>query len=146
MEQHYDLFNQGIRKVFNLFKEMPSKFKGKLHINRLQERLNTGIRGEPSYAITVIGPMMWQARDEIKNKDETFFTTKEVGADLMELSKTHKFDFNDADNAVKHMRDAYKESSKEKKEEVFIVIQEMFNVYISYLKACKAEAKSSSST
>lgn len=101
-------FNTLLREMFKTFKDLPSTYKGKLHINEIQSTMNTGMRAEPEYAMSIIGPLVWRARDEIKSRDANFFLSRRYEVDLAALCKEHTVDYDDAINSVNFMKDAYK--------------------------------------
>lgn len=106
-------FNQSVKDMFRIFKDLPSGFKGKLHINELQSKMVSGMRTEPEYAINVLGGFVWQARTEISSRDADFFLNRRYEMDLTRICKEHNIFYDDAINTVNFMKDAYKSAPAE---------------------------------
>jgi hypothetical protein len=139
MEKYYDEFNTLIRKIFVVFKELPSqKFKSKLHIQSMQSKMNDGMRATPAYAITIFGPHIWSARAQIDKDDWEWFIKKDYGPQLMTLSREHKFNYLDSTNTVMFMKDAFLITSTEKKKEILLLLKQMLQLYSQFALKCKS--------
>lgn len=106
-------FNTEIKSIFREFKELPSGLKSKLHIAELQNKMVTGMRTEPEYAITVLGDIIWRARAEIAARDAEFFISRRYEVDLTRVCKQHNINYDDAINTVNFMKDAYRNAAPE---------------------------------
>lgn len=129
-----DKFNAQIRKLFNAFKALPAqKMMSKLHINELQSKMNTGMHTEPKYAITMLGPMLWANKDEIKAGDSKHFVDKEYGFIVQKLSKEHKFNYDDAIKTIAFMKASFSGAPEDKQKEIVDLVRELFEIYVQYV-------------
>lgn len=129
-----DKFNAHVRKIFAAFKDLPSKkFKSKLHLNELQRKMNTGIQAEPKYAVTMLGPMLWSTKDEIKAGTSKYFLDKEYGMIVQLLSKTHKFNYDDAINTIAYMKESYQCASETQQKGIVTLVQELLGFYVEFI-------------
>jgi hypothetical protein len=128
-------FNEEFKILFKFFKELPSQgFKSKVHINELYKSMKTCMETEEKYIITMVGPYIWAAREEITNRDLAFFIKKRYEVEVMELSKKLKFNYQDAINTINFMKDASSNASKENLEKIFIHILTLIKYYAQYLQ------------
>lgn len=135
MEQIYLEFNQIVRDQFAVFKAAPSKLLNRVHIDRLQAKMQTGMRAQSEYAITVLGPYFWNARDEIKRSDHEFFLARNYGAEIMDLSRKHGFDYDDAIKTVGFMKEAYRLSDQHTQRVIMQHMQSLLQVYVKFVLA-----------
>lgn len=121
-------FNALLKEVFKTFRDLPSGMKCKLHINELQSKMNTGMRAEPEYAISIMGPLVWRARDEIAARNAAFFLARRYEVDLTALCKEHDVNYDDAINTVNFMKDAYKSASPAVQGHILDLLQQILAV------------------
>lgn len=128
-------FNTNIKKVFKLFKDLPSEtYKSKLHISEMQSRMNLGISAEPFYALNVIGPLIWSAREEISNRDAEFFLRRRYDIDVKKFCDQYNTNYTDAINTVGFMKDAYKAAKQDMKNEIIDTAIILLQLYATHLK------------
>lgn len=133
-ENHQANFNRNIKDLFFVFKGLPSKkFKGTLHIKKIQSKLMSCIREEPSYAITIMGPGIWACREKISEADEKYFMNKNYNRDLMYLSRKHKFSYEDAVNTVGFMKDSFSKGTADQKNKIHQLLCELLKNYSLYV-------------
>jgi len=133
MSNAYQEFNQQIKDIFKLFKDLPSqRYKSKLHISEMQSKLVQGMNAEEKYAMTFLGPVVWAAREEIATENEEFFLNRRYEMELQKLSKQHKFNYDNAVNTVAFMKDAYRQASSETKQEIFRNLKRLLTIYSKF--------------
>jgi hypothetical protein len=137
MEGYSDEFNNTIKALFNLFRKLPSKMLSKMHIERLHAKMIKSMRAHTEYAITILGPYVWAAREEISNGNAQYFLNREYGAEIMELSRTHKFDYDDALKAIGYMKEAYRSTDDATRTVIMNQIKTLLQVYTRYVIQCK---------
>ena len=99
--------------MFNIYKDLPAPgYKSKLHINELQSKMVQGMNAEAAYAITFLGPHLWDAKDNLLAKNDTYFLNRRYELDLQTLCAQHKVNYENAINTVGYMKEAYKKASK----------------------------------
>lgn len=137
MEAHSTEFNNTIKTLFNIFKKLPSKMLQKAHIDRLHKKMLRSMHAHHEYAITILGPYVWAAREEISNGDAEYFLRREYGAEIMELSRIHKFDYDDALKAIAYMKEAYRNSGEDTHREIMYHFKNLLKIYTTYVMECK---------
>lgn len=131
-------FNSHIKDLFMTFKELPSqKFKSRLHIGELQSKIFKGINMEPEYAIVFVGPILWNCRDEIVNRNYDFFTNYRYEMSAQKFAVEHRINYDDLINTIYFMVDAFKQTSPDMKEKIYTVVTNLLSTYAAYLKTSK---------
>ncbi len=130
----YQEFNQQIKDIFRLFKDLPSQqYRSKLHISEMQSKLVQGMNAEEKYAMTFLGPLVWRARNEFKDGDADFFLRRRYDVDLQQLSREHKFNYDNAVNTVSFMKDAYKHADAQKQTQIMNLLRGLVATYGKFL-------------
>lgn len=143
MSQVHECFNQTIKKIFKLFKELPSqKFKSKLHISELQSKMVKGMNSEPLYAVTILGPLVWRARTEIMCDDAAFFLNRRYELEVQQMCKDHMFNYDDAINTINFMKDAYKSADQQVQVAIFTCLKELLTAYAQHVQAAQRDKSS----
>jgi hypothetical protein len=141
MSTHEEEFNDNLKELFRIFKELPSQeFKSKLHLREMQSKMARGMNAEPSYAILILGPLVWRAREEIVKRDAAFFLNRRYELELQELCMKHKINYVRSVNTVNFMKDAYKNASAEKQTQIFDIFNKLLAVYAQHVQAKRKEA------
>lgn len=137
MEAYSEEFNSTIKTLFSLFRKLPSKMLQKAHIERLHKKMLRSMHTHQEYAITILGPYVWSAREEIERSDAEYFLKREYGAEIMALSRIHKFDYEDALKAISYMKEAYRNSGDDVHREIMCHFKYLLKTYASYSMTCK---------
>ena len=136
MSAPYEQFNSTIKDLFKTFKDLPSKtFKSKLHISEMQSKMNRGMNAEPYYAVNILGPLVWRAKEEITERNSTFFLNRRYDIDVQKLCKDHKVDFDDAINTVGFMKDAFRNATQEQQAVIMNLLITLLKTYAQHLKS-----------
>jgi hypothetical protein len=130
-------FNKELRELFKLISGLQSKFKNKLAIKSTENKMNSGIRHEPKYMITIMGPFLWSNREDIFAGKWKIFVERRYEMHLADLSKTHKFDYADSLKAVSFIKDAVKNASDINRTKVISSVKTLLGKYSEYLLQLK---------
>jgi len=137
-KSYAEQFNDVIKKMFNIYKDLPSPgFKSKLHINEMQSKMVQGMNAEEGYALSVLGPHLWDAQVNIISKNDTYFINRRYELELQSLCSKHMVNYDNAINTVGYMKEAYKSVTKEKQTELFGYVSQLLILYIKHLKSLK---------
>lgn len=127
-------FNKEIKEIFHMFKNLETqKWKSKLHISEMQSKMVRGLNAEPQYAITILGPKIWNARDEIVAEDAQFFLKRRYDIDVQRLSKEHGFSFDSAINTINFMKEAYQSADRAFHDKLFERLKSLLSVYSQFV-------------
>lgn len=131
----FEQFNGSIKKIFKLFKELPSqKFKSKLHISELQSKMSSGMNAEPFYALTILGPLTWRARSEIISLDAAFFLERRYEIEVQQMCKQHNVNYDDAINTINFMKDAYRSAPTSTQQIIFAHLKDLVVCYAKHVE------------
>lgn len=130
---YFEQFNVEIKAIFKLFKEIPNRgLKSKVHITELQSKMVNGMRTEEKYALNVLGPLVFQAREEIAASDGDFFINRRYDVEVGKLCKDHKINFDNAINCINYMKEAYSTSHADTQTQIFRHLKSLLTIYAQY--------------
>jgi hypothetical protein len=130
-------FNKQLKSLFKLFSK-ESKFKSKAHLKLLENNMNTTMKTNPLYAITMLGPYIWNSSSDIFNENAQVFLDREYAREVKKLSMQHRFNYNDALESIKHIKNTYRLAmSPEDKQKVHDIARELALLNIDYIKICQ---------
>ena len=133
-----DTFNTSFRNLFEMFKKLKSKkFKNKLYIREIKNKIDSAIRTDPTFIIITLGPYIWADRNAIATRNTKVFTDRHYNVTLMNLSKEHDFEYEDALQTVKFMIDSFSHAKEEKKEAIIDATITVLGNYAMYASATK---------
>jgi hypothetical protein len=129
---HAEQFNNCIKEIFAAFKGLKSKtFGGKLHIDELHKKMLFGMRTEERYAISIFGPFILRARENIAARNAAYFLARRYELEVQKLCTEHKVDFNDAINTVGYMKEAFRDATDDQKNAILDLIIKLLQVTIN---------------
>ena len=131
-QENIDQFNGDLKNILALFKDLPSKYKAKLHVDALYKRILTGISAQPEYAINIIGPSLIKYGERISKDEYMYFVEKDYDAILLEMSKFHKFNYDNAIKTVQFMKDAFASAESEKQKKIINTVKSMLKTYAQF--------------
>jgi len=132
-ENYPTQFNTLLKEVFDLFGETSSRMRSKIHIREMRSSLIRGMQTQEDYAIIMLGPYLWASREDIEHNRADIFISREYGYYLMQLSKKHKFSYDDAISTINHMKQVYTKSKNKFKNKIHSQLLCMVSVYAKYL-------------
>jgi hypothetical protein len=136
----FEAFNSTIKELFKLFKELPSKtFKSKLHIGEMQQKMVRSMNAEPYYAINILGPLVWQTKEEIYSKNSAFFLQRRYDIEVQKLCREHKVEFDTAINTVEFMKDAFRNASALQQDSIMNLMITLLKVYAQHVQSERAQ-------
>lgn len=127
-------FNNYVREVFDNFSNMKSKFKVKLQIKEMQNRMLSTIRSQEDFTIRTLGPYLLEYGDDIVKQNDQLFLEKVYNMEMMKLSKQYKFDYQESLAVINHVKSAYKRANDKKKNDLRKILFDMLQCYAKWLK------------
>lgn len=90
-----------------------------------------GMRAEEKYAITIFGPFILRARENIAARNAAYFLARRYELEVQKLCTEHKVDFNDAINTVGFMKEAFQGATDEQKNAILDLLIKLLQVTIT---------------
>lgn len=134
-------FNGLIRQLFDLFKSLPGSLKSNLSIKYMREEMIKAMSAQEDYAIRVLGPYIWNRRAQIAAGDSKSFIDHEYGPVVMALSQQHKFNYMDAIETIRFMKEGFNKGKPDSKKEIIGLVQKLLAEYVEYVKKCREGSK-----
>lgn len=134
-------FNESVRTVFDIFSKLESKAKTKLSIKYMRKKMNSGMRNQEDYALRVLGPYLWNCREDITARRVEVFVYRNYDVAVMKLSRTYKFDYKDAVKTISFMKETFSSTDTERQTQISDHICKMLGLYAQYLVARRTDLK-----
>lgn len=132
INEHVNKFNDSVRNIIKIFKDLPSKLKARIHVDAMYKKMYSGIAAQPEYVISIIGQDLIKYGDRISKGDYQFFLDKDYDIILEEMSKMHKFNYDNAVKTVQFMKDAFAIAPAEIQNEVINQVKLLLKTYANY--------------
>ena len=127
-------FNSLIKEMFNKFKDLPTDGGiQKRYISEIQQRMISVMRTEERYPITILGPLLWSARNEIMARNSEYFLKKNFALDVQKLCIQHRTNYDDAIKTVEFMKRAFTNAKLEDKEIIINIMIKLTCEYVDYV-------------
>jgi hypothetical protein len=139
----YNEFNSKLTSLFKSIKNIKSdKQKGKLYVSALHDKLIKLIRVDNTEPMKLLGPMIFECRDDIQEKNLRSFINKDYSAGLKEMSDKHNFtknEYKDAEDAINYIKDIAVMATIDQTNEIFDIASDMLSIYVQYVIAEKSK-------
>lgn len=125
-------FNSNIKIFFRLFKSLSTGLKKNTYLSELQSKLIQGINIESNYVINIMGPYLFEARNEIEKGDFDKYIDMDYDVELSKICMKYKVNYTDAINTVEIMKTIYKTATNENKLKMLELVQSMLANYCQW--------------
>ena len=132
MDKIINEFNTTLLELFKIFKS--KNMRDKIKINAMELKLKKTLNIKVDYHINILGPYLWNNREDIKNQNSSRFLNRNYNTELIKLSDKYKFNYKDSVDVINSLKDIYKTSSENEQDDINQYIFNLLKYYANYIK------------
>jgi hypothetical protein len=134
MDESVDRFNAILKPLILRIEEKYQDDKSGDVIYRLRRRLFMALESDPGCALEIVGPFLWEHRDNIMARNEKFFLDFNYLKDEKKINVIEKVEKKGLTILVDYIKKDYKSLSQSDKDLICLDFQSMLIEYTKYLK------------